>query len=212
MKVYRDSECACLTSCNDCLKRYIDGYDVVSDENYVLEVCNEYLKLKMAEKRFNNTDAFGQNNSIMYGNGNYYTDYYDVREVFFEVVKKHIELPVKGYKHQYLSSPSYQKRNDIFNHEVPVMAINRPAMYLYVPFKRMLEIIIDHPYHSLRWDIVTRLKEYLSSGETYKKYKTKYNKIQVLLNKGRKTFTYGNEQENQFLTEAFILMLEINSK
>lgn len=185
-KLYLD-ECMCLyntsNECNDnCIKRCFSLEDLEGTKK-TLFVCQSYLRYKIQELKFNNSNYYGFKN---------------YEDVIAEIIISALNLDKYTYsKVDYV----FDTENDILKRKFAIPICYRPYVYVYLDINEYIEYAYKNI--DIARSLVEQLRSYFNKIK-YKKYKTKYKKVIGLLNRIEKQqYMYLNK--NDFYIETDML-------
>jgi len=174
-----------------CLKRYYLLTDYVNGCYIKLSICNEYLRLKVAEYNHKHKNS-------------YLTDFH-IEEILLPIFGEYIKL----YNTNYCDR---SRGNNLSDKNVVAYLCSSPKIFTYINIIDAIDMIrLDNGYiDDLRPNTLRVIRDYVNYNVKSKASKFKYDTIIALTKRIDKCW---NEKERELmLNELFITILQIEVK
>jgi hypothetical protein len=198
MNLYKEithNKCGCVFSNGigdvNCLKRYYVINDYKNGEQIKLSICNEYLRLKVAEYK-HRTDTHRLGNL-------------DIDRILLPIFNEYIEL----YNTDYWG---ISKGNNLSDKNVIIHLCESPKIITYINIIDAIDIIrLNRSFaYNIRKSTLKVIRDYVNYNIKSKASKSRYDSIIALIKRIDKTW---NEQERELMiNELFIIILQIEVK
>jgi len=196
MKEITHNHCGCVLSNGiedkNCLKRYYMLTDYNNGEYIKLSICNEYLRLKVAEYK-HKQEVF------------YSIDKYDIEKILLPIFGEYIKL----YD---INSYGQTKGNNLSDKNINAYLCESPKIFTRINIIEAIDLIrLNHAYiNGLRENTLRVVREYIEYNIKSKASKSKYDSIIALIKRIDKT--WNKEERELMINELFITILQIEVK
>lgn len=193
------NECGCLFANGiedpQCLKRYYIVSDYEKCEYVKIIICNEHLRLKVAEYRHNNKSSY------------LYPD--DVGKILANIFSNYVNI-YDGVGYNFTTRYThYNKTLDISKYYVNLTLCDRPNVKINMPLLSAIEILRTGKrwFNNLDSRILEEVKFYLENHVKNKVARTKYEKI--IRQSNAITKEWDSDLREIKINELFISILEL---
>lgn len=166
-------------------RRYLRVYDPRADNYATLNLCNEWLRLKVQE-------------GIHQGHEWSIAPRYVASDIIEKLVFDHLEI--KTHKRPY---------NDFSINYVNMYFCERPYISGYVSMKDAIEWCLANHRSDVFWSVHNQVTRWCERNERFKKHKSNCATIKLLLNKLK--HLYRPEDKEPIINELFLIILKIQT-
>jgi hypothetical protein len=198
MELYKKiahNHCGCVfsTGIEDerCLKRYYILNDYENGQQIKLSICNEYLRLKIAEERNKRKDLYLHNNV-------------DLNEILISIFSEYVNVYEYSIWH-------LNKRNGNINTiNIATTLCQSPKIITHINLLDAIEIVRLGNYidDSLKHSIAREVKYFTDTYIRSKVSVNKYQKVSELINKIYKC--WDRSKREIYMNELFITIFELS--